>query len=76
MLLKRLGGTSTDRFPNVEIIQAKEPFLYFDVRENRGFRWASPVQVYLELMTGDKRDRETAEQVRDFIMKNVRRQLE
>jgi hypothetical protein len=72
-LLQRLGGTSTDRFPNVEIIEAKEPFLYFDAREERSFRWASPVQVYLELITGDKRDRETAEQVREFILKNVRR---
>ncbi len=75
-LFKRLGGTATDRFPNVEIIEANEPFLYFDAREDRGFRWASPVQVYLELMAGDKRDRETAEQVREFILKDVRRQLE
>jgi hypothetical protein len=27
--------------------------------------------VYLELMAGDKRDRETAEQVRSTIMKNL-----
>ena len=75
-LLKRLDGTATDRFPNVEITEANEPFLYFDAREERGFRWSSPVQVYLELMAGDKRDRETAEQIRELILKHVRRQLE
>lgn len=75
-LLKRVGGTSTDRFPNVEVIEAKEPFFYFDAQTERAFRWASPVQVYLELMVGDKRDRETAEQVRNVILNNVRSQLE
>ena len=70
-LLKRVGGTSTDRFPNVEVIEAKEPFFYFDARTERDFRWASPVQVYLELMAGDKRDRETAEQVKNVILSNV-----
>jgi len=75
-LLKRVGGTSTDRFPNVEIIEAKEPAFYFDAQTERAFRWASPVQVYLELMAGDKRDRETAEQVKNVILSNVRSQLE
>ncbi|HEX6565257.1 MAG TPA: hypothetical protein VF020_13285 [Chthoniobacterales bacterium] len=75
-LLKQIGGTSTERFPNIEIIEADESFLYFDAREQGGFRWASPIQVYLELMSGDKRDRETAEQVRGLILDTVRKQLE
>jgi len=68
-LLERLGGSQTDRFPNLEVVETETEFLYFDSRDFRGFFWASPVQVYLELMAGDKRDRETAEQVRDFILK-------
>jgi hypothetical protein len=75
-LLKRVGGTVTDRFPNVEIMEADESLFYFDARGKGGFRWASPVQVYLELMAGDKRDRETAEQVRDFILNSIRSQRE
>lgn len=75
-LLKRVGGGATDRFPNIEILEAKDPLFYFDARAQGDFRWASPVQVYLELMAGDKRDRETAEQVRDSILRNVRSQLE
>ena len=70
-LLERAGGTVTDRFPNIEIFEADEPFFYFDARTERDFRRASPLQVYLELMAGDKRDSETAEQVRTFILNNV-----
>jgi len=70
-LLERLGGSQTDRFPNLEIVETETEFFYFDSRKEKGFFWASPVQVYLELMTGDKRDRETAEQVRDFILKDT-----
>lgn len=64
-----LGGTETDRFPNVELIETGEQPPYFDAREAEGFLWASPVQTYLELMAGDKRDQETAEQVRDYILR-------
>ena len=70
-LLERLGGSQTDRFPNLEIVETETEFFYFDSRKEKGFFWASPVQVYLELMTGDKRDRETADQVRDFILKDM-----
>lgn len=75
-LLKQIGGTSTERFPNIEIVEADESFVYFDAYQKNGFRWASPVQAYLELMSGDKRDRETAEQVRDLILNGVREELE
>jgi hypothetical protein len=67
-----LGGRETDRFPNVELIETLEQPLYFDARDESGFYWASPVQTWLELMQGDKRDRGTAAQVREFILHAVR----
>jgi len=63
MLLKRLSGSQSDRFPNLELIETEDETAYFDGRQDENFWWASPVQVYLELMAGDKRDQETAEQV-------------
>ena len=69
-LLSLLPGSQTDRFPNLELIETDDETAYFDSRKEGDFRWASPVQVYLELMTGDKRDKETAEQVMSFILKN------
>mgnify|MGYP001767143789 CR=1 FL=1 len=68
-LLERLGGSKEDRFPNLELLETDDATVYFDARPGGRFLWASPVQVYLELMTGDKRDRETAGQVKEVILK-------
>ncbi len=76
MLVKRLPGSRTDRFPNLEIIETDDETVYFDAQKDEEFWWASSVQVYLELMSGDKRDKETAEQVRSLILKDVERVLQ
>jgi hypothetical protein len=70
MLLERLPGSQSDRFPNLELIETGDETVYFDGRQEENFWWASPVQVYLELMAGDKRDQETAEQVKSYIINN------
>jgi hypothetical protein len=70
-LLERLPGSRTDRFPNLELIETEDETVYFDARFRDGFWWSSPVQTYLELMAGDKRDQETAEQVRSMLLENL-----
>jgi hypothetical protein len=62
-----LGGafTPAERFAEVEFFQTEDAAAYFDRRENLA---ASPVQTYLELMAGDKRDRDTAAQVRRWLL--------
>jgi hypothetical protein len=72
MLLDRLPGSQSDRFPNIELVETEDETIYFDARQEGDFWWASPVQVYLELMAGDKRDRETAEQVKSFLLRNLK----
>ncbi len=72
-LMERLPGNQMDRFPNLELIETEDETVYFDARLEGDFWWASPVQVYLELMAGDKRDRETAEQVKSFLLKDIER---
>lgn len=57
----------TQRFANVELFETKDEFAYFDRRMVDGIPWSSPVQAFLELMSGDKRDYETAGQIRDLI---------
>ena len=71
MLLERLPGNQSDRFPNLELLATEDEKVYFDARQEVGFWWASPVQVYLELMAGDKRDQETAEQLKTLILNDV-----
>jgi hypothetical protein len=70
-LLERLPGSRTDRFPNLELIETEDETAYFDARFSGGFWWSSPVQIYLELMAGDKRDQETAEQVRSTLLESL-----
>jgi len=71
MLLERLPGSQSDRFPNLELVETEDETVYFDARKDGNSWWASPVQVYLELMAGDNRHRETAEQVKSFILMNL-----
>ncbi len=66
--LEHIPVDKTDRFPNVELIETSEEPVYFDPFEAKGILWASPVQTYLELMMGDKRDKETADQVMSYIV--------
>ena len=72
-LLERLPGDRSDRFPDLELIETEDKTVYFDARLKGDFWWASPVQTYLELMAGDKRDRETAEQVRDLLLRDIQK---
>lgn len=66
-----VGGKENARFPNVELIEVEDEPVYFDPREDKGLRWASPVQCYLELTAGDKRDQETAGQVRAHLLSRL-----
>ena len=63
----------TDRFADITLVETRDPTPWLDARtDESGIVYASPVQTYLELSaSGDKRDREIAEQVRDLIMREV-----
>jgi hypothetical protein len=70
--VKALGDAFevTDRFANVTFTETKDDTVFFDSRPGLV---ASPVQAYLELSTGDKRSKETAEQVRRVILEPLER---
>lgn len=71
-LVKFLGERfqRTDRFATLNLVETRDDTVYFDRRESF---LASPVQTLLELWSGDKRDRETAEQVRRVVLDEVAR---
>jgi hypothetical protein len=71
-VLRSMGDDlrETDRFANVNLLQTRDGFVYFDRRPGLV---ASPIQTYLELANGDKRERETAEQVRRVILEPLTR---
>ncbi len=57
------------RFANIRFVETKRPEPYFDSQE---IGYASIIQTYLELATGDKRQSETAEQVSRLIIERLR----
>lgn len=61
-----------DRFYNVLAQKTEESFPYFDAQEERGLRWASPIQCYLELSKLDKREKEVATTVRQAILAKLK----
>lgn len=62
----------TSRFIDFELRETNDPTVYFDVRVKQGLPYASPIQVFLECSSGDKRERETAQQVRELILRDLR----
>jgi hypothetical protein len=61
----------TARFVDFELRETDDPSVYFDVRVRDGLPHASPVQVYLECRSGDRREQEVAKQVRASILKEL-----
>ena len=74
-LLTGVEFQETNRFPNLEVIETIDKSVYFDSRTVKGFEWASPVQTYLELMASDQRSQDTASQVKEMILTDIKRQL-
>ena len=67
-LATALGLQSTDRFPNVELLETEDPTVYFDTRLQDALPFAAPVQSYLEMARGEKRLRDLSGQLRDLVL--------
>lgn len=68
---RRAGDTwnETERFADLTVIETRDRTPFFDARADpSGVVYASPVQAFLELAAGDKRDREMAAGVRRSIL--------
>ena len=71
-----LGGVpeSVPNFADVELLQTEEPGFFFQtVADDRGIKWASRLQTWLELQAGDARQQEAARDVRGQILQGAAR---
>jgi len=66
--LKRFDFEETNRFPNVEFLETDDPTVYFDRRDTGPIPIISPLQAYLELSKGGKREKEAAEPLRGDLL--------
>lgn len=66
-LLGRIGidAKETRAFPNLRLTQTSDQRVYFDRRPQLA---ASPIQSWLEMASGDKRQKEVAAQIRGFLL--------
>jgi hypothetical protein len=60
----------TELFPDLALIETRDPGVYFDSRpDENGVPWAPPLQVYLELYRGGKREKELASDIRANVLR-------
>ena len=62
------------RFPDLELVETRDPTVYFDSRTMDTIASSSPLQCWLELEAGDKRQQDASRALRDRIMDELRRQ--
>lgn len=70
-----LGGQpeSVPNFADVELLETEEPGLYFgNAVDEGGLRWASRLQTWLELQSGDARQQVAAKDLRSRILTETR----
>jgi hypothetical protein len=63
-----LEVNTTRLFPNVELVETAEETMYFDTRRRSDGWWASPIQVWLELVTGGPRERDAAQVLYEALL--------
>lgn len=69
-LLDGLDAQETNRFPNLRLLETDEPIAFFDRRPDAGgYPWASPLQTYLEMLSGDPRLKQSAPALRENLLK-------
>jgi len=56
------------RFPNFELIETSDLTAYYDRRKHGDLFFTSPLQIYLELATGEKREKQAAQQIRTDLL--------
>ncbi len=70
-LAREFSFEERDRFSNAEIRETSDAHVFFDVRREDGVLWQGPVEAYLELMQGGKRERELAAGLRSRILQTA-----
>jgi hypothetical protein len=75
LALTLLGGTlePVPSFADVELIETVDPgFFFANEVDPSGVRWASKLQTWLELQSGDARQQDAARDLRERILREVK----
>jgi len=72
--LERIKGKAepVPSFADIELVETDEPGFYFqNESDEKGIRWASRLQAWIELQAGDARQQNAARDIRKQILKGV-----
>lgn len=69
--MARIEFEETDRFADLELVEVREAAVYFDRRldQTNGIFFTSPLQSYLDLKSGGKREQDVAKQIEEDLLK-------
>ena len=67
--LLSLTPESVPRFADVVLIETKEEYFFVNEQDDKGFRFFSRIQTWLEINDGDACQRETAKDLYQAIIK-------
>jgi hypothetical protein len=67
-----VDAEETDFFSNLQILRTNDDRVFFDPRLEGGIPYASPIQTWLELAAGDKRQKDAAKQLGRTIRASLR----
>jgi hypothetical protein len=72
MTLLHGSPESIPNFADIELVETEDPGFFFQHEtDENGVRWASRLQEWLELQSGDARQREAANEIKTQILKRV-----
>lgn len=74
--VEHLKGTpeAVPHFADIELIETTDAGFFFQNQcDDEGMRWASPLQTWIELNNGDGRQQDAAREIRDKILREIKR---
>ena len=74
-LLDGLDAQETRRFPNLELWRVPNEAVFFDTSAEEEIVFASPLQTYLELATGDARTQQAALPLRKALLERLEKKV-
>lgn len=82
ILLQDVNFKEKPRFAEFEIRETSDPRVYFAPRTfadpeqfSTNFPWAAPLECFLQLNQGDKRQREYANKIKSRLLKNLKESI-
>jgi len=71
-LIEGVSYQEDERFPTIELVETDSKLPFFDRRFEEGTWWTSPLQEYLQLANGGKREEQAAAAIRaSFLAKKA-----